>query len=441
MNFFKIFNLKVEKPSENDKDYSNKILLWGLSHNHNDYPIRLLKALTESPTAQAVMSKRISFIRGGGFNIPDIDNIKVNKDEKLNSFHNDNSQTVGKLKGVAIHVSRNLQGEITSLTKIPFEDCRLGIPNEDDEITKIVYNPRWEQREFKFNESKYYDIYTNDVAVFQERLIKWRESKEGSKGKKYPGEIYWDCQKKDGYPYYPYPFSDYDIKAFETDSQFTSFDFNNIFNNFFLGGIINMYGDPNEKIYEPYPVTRNGITEFEDRFVGTRSEIVNKQFQDEFGGGDNAGKFMVNWIQNEGQKLDIAAFPSNTNSDLFQTTQARIWNKIALIIDVPNILANIETAGKLGANQEILNSIQLMNDSVTMQQSLLEDAYNTLLPKHVAFKGFLQGQTIAIKKKNPISFIPDKVWEVIPIDAKLKYVKENYDIDIEEPDNTLVTKI
>ena len=73
-----------------------------------------------------------------------------------------------------------------------------------------------------------------------------------------------------------------------------------------------------------------------------------------------------------------------------------------------------------------------MNDSVTMQQSLLEDAYNTLLPKHIAFKDILQGQTIAIKKKNPISFIPDKVWEVIPTAAKIKYVKENYDIDIEE---------
>lgn len=436
MNFFKIFNLKVEKPSENDKDYSNKILPWGLHHNFNDYPVRLLKAITESPTASACMSTKTDYIRGGGFNIPNIEDIKVNNTEKFNSLHNSLSETVNKLKGIAIHVKRDLEGNIVELTKVSFEDCRLGIPNEKNEVNKIVYNPRWNQRDFKFDESIYYDLFTPDVNVYKERVITHQQSQTSKKvkdRKKYTGEIYWDCLKKDGYPYYPYAFSEYDIKAFETDSAFTDYDYNNIYNNFFLGGVFNVYGDPNEEIYEPYTYKDEFGKEIVDkRFVGTRGEIFNREMQGNFGGGENTGKWMVNWMQNEGQKLDVEPFPVNTNSDLFQSTQERLQNKISHITKVPPSLANIQVAGKLGDSQERLQQVEQLNTAVNIQQSVLQDAYNTLLPLHRNFSMLIK-ESIKIKKLNPFSFIPDKVWDAIPDADKRRYVSENYQINITEP--------
>lgn len=426
---FKIIkNLLVEKPANNDKDLYNNILLWSSRNGINDYPTALLKAIAESPTASACMSTKVDYTRGSGFNIPDLEKIKVNQDEKLNSLHNGLAETVTKLRGIAIHVKRDLGGQIVSLTKVPFEDIRLKLPNDDNIVNKVIYNPRWDQREFKKSESIEYDLYTSDLQVYQKRVLAAKE-----KGEKYKGEIYWNCIKKDGFPYYPYPFSEFDIKAFETDGAFTNYDFNNIKNNFFLGGIINLYGDPYEVISEPYMYhDKSGNLVHGERELGTREELFNIEMQKRFSGDENAGSFMINWMKNENEKLDVAAFPSNTNSDLFEKTQDRIWNKISHITKVPTILANIQTAGKLGNSQEILNAIELINNSVTIQQSLLEEAYKELLPKHINFKGVMGISDVSIKRLKPINYIPDVLWQSIPDRAKRKYIKDNYDIDIDE---------
>lgn len=431
---FKIINtlkkaMKVEKPSERDKDRSANILRWDSWNGINDYPIIVLKAIHQSPVAKACMRTKTRFIRGSGFNIPDIESIKVNKEHTLSALHNGLSETVNKLKGIAIHVQRNIEGDIVQLTKMPFEDFRLSLPDEDGNINSIRYNPRWAQTEYKTDETIVYDLYTDNPVTYQKRLNTFREN---NAGKKYKGEIYWKYLSEDGFPYYPRPFSEYDLKAFNTDTAFTDFDYNNIFNNFFLGGIMNIYGDPNEIIKEKYYVSdgQGGHIE-KERVLGTREELFNEEMQTNFGGGENTGKFMVHWKKVPDDNLEISAFPTNTNSDLFQQTQARVWNKGALITDVPNILANIETSGKLGNSQEILNAIELINDSVSIPQSLLEDAYNELLPKHILFKGKIT-ENIVIKKSNPITFIPDKVWDAIPDKDKKQYVRENYNIDIEE---------
>jgi hypothetical protein len=85
----------------------------------------------------------------------------------------------------------------------------------------------------------------------------------------------------------------------------------------------------------------------------------------------------------------------------------------------------------MSGSQERLESIQLLNDDISIQHNLLEQAYNELLPKHILFKNIIADNEIVIKKKTPIAFLPDKVWDIIPDAAKLKYVAENYNIDIE----------
>lgn len=424
----KIFDLRVETPSSNDKNLAYDILNWGLKGGDNLYPVDALLAITNSPTASACMSTRTSYVRGGGFNISEIERIKVNNDEKFGDLHTGLSETVNKLKGVAIHVKRNIGGEIVALNKMPFEDFRLQVPNENNEVTHVHYNPRWGQGDFKTSETIIYPLYTTDPLDYIKRLAEFRDKYPD---KKYTGEVYWKFIKKDGFPYYPFPLSEIDLKVFQTDTSFAEFDFNNIENNFLLSFIMNVYGDPNDPIKEYYNTIVDGQEVSNERIIGTRGELFNEEMQANFGGAKNTGKGMVNWMQTESQKMDVSAFPNNTNSDLFKDTQSRIWNKIALITQVPNILANIETAGKMGGSQEKLESIQLLNDSVTIQQNLLEQAYNELLPKHVLFKNIVLDNEIVIKKKNPITFLPDQVWSIIPDAAKLKYIAENYNIDIE----------
>lgn len=423
---FKFYNMKVEKPSEDDLDRSEGIINWGFVYGKNDYPNTLLRTIKQSPTANACMRTRRQYVQGSGVNIDDLINIPVNKEQRFKKLHNDLSETVSKMNGIAIHVKRKPNGEIAELKKIPFEDVRLGIPDDNQEVETIKYNPRWEQRDFKNYETKTYDLYTKDVAVFQKRLKEWN-SNSNNKGEKYPGEIYWDCIKNDGFPYYPFPFSDIDFKVFETDSAFRNFDFNNIKNNFLLSAIMNVYGDPQEAIYNTYT---NRDNEEVKEYLGTKGELLNTEMQNSFGGDENPGTVLVSWYRNAEEKADIQAFPGNTNSDLFQETQDRLQNNISHICDVPNILANIETAGKLGGSQEKLEAIQLLNNSVNEQQELLEDAYNELIPK----MGFTFQEPIEITKLNPINFIPDKIWDAVPDKAKIKYIVKNFDIEIEEED-------
>lgn len=432
---FKIYNqikaLTVQKPSNIQEDRSNDIIVWDVGQiAYNAYPLRLLKSITESPTAHACLKTRQKYVMGSGFNIPTLHKIKVNKEDTFITFHRGLSETATKLHGIAIHVRRHPDGKIAEIRKMQFEDFRLKLPNEKNEVTKVIYNPRWEQTEFKRSESVEYDLYESDPLKWKEKYIAHIQDPK-NKGK-YSGEIYWDCIKKDGYPFYPYAFSEYDIKAFETDSQFTNFDYNNIYNNFLLGSIINVYGDPNERITESYQTNNKdelGNYIWEERFLGTRGELFDREMQKNFGGAENGGKTMVNWVQNEEQNLNISPFPTNTNSDLFQQAQDRSDVKISRITGVPNVLAHIQQAGKLGDNQEVLNAIQLINDSVDLEQDLLETAYNELLPKSAFYLGT---EEVKIKKRNPISFIPDQVWTIIPDKSKLKYISNNYDIEIDE---------
>jgi hypothetical protein len=130
----------------------------------------------------------------------------------------------------------------------------------------------------------------------------------------------------------------------------------------------------------------------------------------------------------------IQPLTSNTQADIFSTTLNDVVDNIARFWGVPPILANIQVSGKLGNTEELLNSIDLLSSITKPYRKTLENQLNPILERLVGFKEKFKDEKLVIQPVSLVRTLPDFVWTEMDRESRLNFIKDNFDIEIEESD-------
>ena len=347
----------------------------------DSFPNFVLDTVDGSHTASSCIDTIVAFLEGDGFEQESLNHLKVNDKDTFADFHGSISQDEGYFEGFYINVRYNPLGKINYISKLPFDSCRLGIPNtETGKIHHIYYNPYFGVSDEKPEETIIFPAFNPNSATQEMReIVEYNnELEEGSdKVKSYRGQILFVKENRPQNKFYPVPFYWSGFRWFDIERKVGEYHNSNLDNNFFLGGLINMVGDPTEAFSTREDSDGNLVT------TKTVGEAFDEKMSELFSGSQNGGKALVTWNDIKDDFPQIQAFPTNANDGLFITLQNLAVDNIVISCSVPPVLGNIQVAGKLGASQEISNAVALMHGRIKKRQNKLERTYDLLFSNSV----------------------------------------------------------
>ncbi len=199
----------------------------------NRYLQRAMETMFRSYTLNGIINKLAGFTNGEGFVDQTLNELIVHEDGY-------NKTTLRKLldqicfdyswaDGFAIHVQYNLNYTIASCTHIPFEYCRLGIPDDEGCVEQIAYCTNWERdynKESKERKIIFYD-------VFNPYEVKEQIEKAGGI-EEYKGQIFYYTPVKNQYPKVTF---DSVFEQAQTQAEIALFSLYNTVNGFTAGHI------------------------------------------------------------------------------------------------------------------------------------------------------------------------------------------------------------
>lgn len=414
-------NLVRQPATSSQLEWDKETIRYGENDN---FPLRLARLVKQSPTASSCIDTKISFIEGAGFSDERLSDFKVNSQgQRFGDIHAFNSESYGIFEGFALNVKYNIEGLISEIYNVPFEYCRLGKPDDKGVITNIKVNPYFGTGEYKKAETKVYDVYNPDP-----KIVLAQQAKQGNQ---YRGQIIYIANTSPLSRFYPLPNYYSAENWIVIDEAIGGFHKHNIENGFFQSVLLRVIGDPNGISTHPDDQKWNADTSQYEPIPGrTNAYRFNVEMQN-FSGWNKAGNVLTLW-GNKDEVPEIQAFPSTTNSELFKTLQDLATEQIARATNVPSVLANIQSGASLGGDgNNIRASVKLMQQRVAKTQALFERTYTELLSH---FKGASFG-VVDIINHNPYpetQQLDPLIWEALPQESKLAWIKKNTDFEITE---------
>lgn len=218
------------------------ILDWG---DTNDYPQSVLDIVNSSYTGSACLDIYHKFIYGHGFADKDNYQIVVNEEgETADSLLDAVAGDYATFGGFALHLNRNLLGQITEMRYIPLENIR--ICPDDDKVHRgqVAVHPDWGLRTDKmFNSTpiEYFNLYDPDTNVFLDRVAK------AGGILSYKGEVFYYTNQRGNYPL---PIFDSVLTDMSTQEAISNTNYRSAKRSFLPAGCfaeINEYFDENNK--------------------------------------------------------------------------------------------------------------------------------------------------------------------------------------------------
>jgi len=331
-------------------DVAGGIMQFG---ENNDYPQTIENIVLGSSTGKAVWDIYAKFLGGEGFNAP-INDIIVGKDFRgrditVSHVLRQCAQSVSMNNGCLMHVNKNLNNEIVNCAPIPYKFFRFNKPDDNGYSSKIIINKNWGTREFKKDESKAYDLFTNDKNAFANQV------KKAGGIKKYRGQIHFQFWSDN----YLYPLSPFDSVYLDcdTEQQVSLFMNREIRNGFMATTILRVQAgtEEEEKLISERVQNATGAD-------GSRVLLMLDEIDPETGEIKKNGAFAVDKIE------------SNINDKLFESWENSLMSKIRRSQNVPSIFLDYET-NKLGgtSGEAIIQATNSYNATTRDARSLLSE--------------------------------------------------------------------
>lgn len=241
----KVDNIEHEKDRARVRHNRIKSILdWG---DKNDYPQSVVDIVNGSYTGTTCLDIYHKFIYGRGF--ADIDNYKIvvnSNGDTADSLLEEISQDYATYGGFAIHVNRNLLGQITEMRHIPMENVRLCPEDDKEHKNMVALHPDWGQRvpdvSFNAHPIEYFHIYDPSPETMRDRI------RHSGGIRKYKGEVYYYSNRKKNYPL---PIFDSVLTDMSTQEAISNTNYRNARRAFLPAGcfaeINEYYDDSNEK--------------------------------------------------------------------------------------------------------------------------------------------------------------------------------------------------
>ncbi len=412
---FKTLNLWRQKFPKQELSQENYIPYFGDGDN---FTLKWAEVISKSPSGASCLSTLGDFMEGSGFNNADLENLPVNdKGETFFQIHQKTVKEFAQNEGFYWLFRYNALGQITEWEVLPFENCRLGRPDDNGYIGKVFYNPYFGTSQFSSSDSKstkIYDIF--NPAVVKEQYLEQKNT--------YKGQVFFYGTSSTVSRFYPIHEAYSSVQWMKIESGVADYHEDTIDNGFLNEFILLMKGNPNAPSQNPEYTSSDP-----DKVVTVAEEFDQVVGQNFMGKGKHAN-LMIQWIDNNDEKPEILSIPSKANGDLFVTLDNQATKKITIAWKVPGILANIQEGVSLGGDaNQIRVAVQLMQQRVTKKQRILTDNYSKIL------KLFPKPYTdqIEIVSYNPYPELEepgDKTWNALTQDERREWVQDNTEIDL-----------
>ena len=242
---------------------------------------------------------------------------------------------------------------VAQINHLPFENCRLSIVDETDEVTGIWYSKDWANYRKKGCEPMF-------IPRFN----------EGTAGDE-PRQVYFHFANRAGSQYYGKPDYFSVVNYIELARQIGIYHVNNIMNGFFPSFIISQF---------------NGVPDPE-----TKREII-AEWNRHASGARNAGKAFFTFHEAGVTPPNITTFPLSDADKQYQYLEESQTRQIMIGHRVTSpLLFGIRDGGGLGSNtDELRQSLAIFNAYVVkpMQQDIVE-ALEVITGKVVAIKPYV----------------------------------------------------
>jgi len=165
----------------------------------NLYPQRAKQVLNRSYTLKSACARYSEFINGEGFTDPILAGTVVNrKKHTANDMLDHIGNALSWANGFYCHVGYNLAYKINSVSVVPFEFNRFGMPDEDGNFSDIKYSTNWEQNPYKNIHAQMeifdYPVFNPDPYVVKDQIL------AAGGILNYTGQIFYWTPEEGGYP-------------------------------------------------------------------------------------------------------------------------------------------------------------------------------------------------------------------------------------------------
>lgn len=316
------------------------IMDWG---KENDYPQSVINIVEGSHTGSACLDVYQKFIFGQGF--ADIDNYQIvvnSEGERADELLQKIVKDYGAMGGFALHINRNLLGQITELRHIPIENVRIG-EQEGKHKDEIALHPDWGKRtdkRFTAYPIEYYPKYDADRNVFLQRV------QEAGGIYSYKGEIFLYSNKGEGN--YPQPIYEPALTDMSTQEAISNIAYRNSRHNFLPAGC---FVEINENYDNNNPEDKEAFDAVTDRLKSLQGDKATSAIMHVIAENKEA---LPTWIPMKGENYDKE----------FTATREAIRQDIGQAFRQPEELRCEKTASGF-SNDTMVQAYRVYN-SVTM---------------------------------------------------------------------------
>jgi hypothetical protein len=326
------------------------------------YPQHLIGAVAASATLSMGIDKRAKFIEGNGTKDESFYKAKINYkghtvDELLKKIAADQAQ----FEGFALHIQYNGLFEVSSVTHVPFENCRQGEPDDWDFISKIYVVRKLDafQKHLRAKQNKElcYDVFNPDPEVVAAQVAKYGDIT------KYPGQILYAFRDKPGARFYPRPVYDAVLTQAETEA----------------GIIKSLHRDVKRGFSLRYLISEVGHENLPTQEVLDRDAEDYKALM-----GEEGAAAIVRYVKDETSKTIIDKVEAPDLDKLYAFSASKVKEDILHTIGIPQLLYGIQTAGKLGTADEFKEAVNYVTRFVVNQdQRLIERSFKAIFEHFV----------------------------------------------------------
>ena len=318
----------------------------------NEFPQTVDEIVKTSKTANACLDIYNDFVCGMGFSDPGIGEIVVNRKigMKLKKFRRILTRDFTKYYGCAIHVNYNMNYRISSVSLIPFENCRLGIPGDDGVIRKIAIHEDWGQRDrtrsrWTPSDIEWFHVFNPNPDVIE------RQVAEAGSWEDFKGQILYYSGESEGELSYPVPKYIAEMTDMRTEEGLANVTGRNVCSNFMLAGILVdiMEAEQNE------------------------SQIQDKQRElMKFQGDENALQLWYTQAKNKDEVPVFVPFSGQNYDKAFTATQSQIPDNIGQAFKQPPILRAKDVGANFGADL-MTNAYKFYNSVTVRERTQIEE--------------------------------------------------------------------
>jgi hypothetical protein len=372
----------------------------------DDLPNKIVEAVNDSGTARACAGVRQRFIYGHGVPL-EISKMMVNPSQTLDQLVDSAAAQTSYMEGFCFQVLYDNAGLVRYVHSVPVQHVRRRYDGG------FLYDPSYGDEQFtlynrgRMNAARVPEFGTAVTADQRRQLAKSQIEKYG----KQLGEFLFVYTPGVGPFYDQYPIPSYfsgidDIRA---DAALSRLELRNITNGFNTGLIIQT-GPINNSL-----VGEDGKTDLQ-RF---HSDLDNFT-------GEDAAAILHIAASTDGDRAMISRVDVDKLMDATENSTERLAKKICRHMQTPPVLIGIETPGRLGSSQELVNMMKLFDLGISKWRQQIEDAICKILPE-------LEGK-VKIEPLRLFDHLPPEVMAVMT-PAEIRDLYDLKPLENETPNN------